>query len=177
MPYTTSDRFKRKFNNDSGAETRTACSLLSKNRIGELVADQTGGKPPKLEVHGTRSLDLSFCEYRADGIYLKLTLDTAPQTVIRYFNQITEARQLPNLKMSSGGKRSERMQAMRNIGDDDTYGGSGAFWEPSRNDLEAYKDKRIVGVVSNLDELGTIARKRLAGALAKGMFEKLGKPA
>ena len=56
VPYTTSDKFKEKFNNDSGTETRTACSLLSKNRIADLVARQEGGKPPELDVHGTRSV-------------------------------------------------------------------------------------------------------------------------
>jgi hypothetical protein len=172
-PYTVSNKFKNRFDNASGSETRTACSLLTLARVTDEVAKITG-KRPKLKRKGTVSLDLSFCEFRADGIYMKLTLDTAPQTVIRYYYQITEAAQLPNLGMSSGGPRKLRMQQFPNIGDDSTYGGVGAFWEPSRNDLEAYKNKRIVGVVANLDGVGLDARQELAGELAKAMFEKLG---
>jgi hypothetical protein len=131
----------------SGTATKTACELLSTSDAERAVAAVAGERRIPLERSANDSLDLSFCEFRersGQDIYVKLTLDTAVRAVRRYYNLIVEARQLPSI--GTGGEEASRPVLVRDVGDDGTYGGAGAFWIPAQLDLTAIKDERIVKV-------------------------------
>jgi hypothetical protein len=138
---------REKYIGRSGTATKTACELLTTSEVERVVAAVEGGKRIPLERSANDSLDLSFCEFRersGQDVYVKLTLDTAVRAVRRYYNLIAEARQLPSI--GTGGEERSRPVLVRNVGDDGTYGGAGAFWIPAQLDLTSIKDERIVKV-------------------------------
>ena len=124
-----------------------------------------------LERTANDSLDLSFCEFRDRGgpdTYVKLTLDTAVRAVRRYYNLISEARQLPSI--GTGGEEDSYPVLVRNVGDDGTYGGAGAYWTPSQLDLISIKDERIVKVHFYVDGVSQVAAREASAELAKRAF-------
>jgi hypothetical protein len=154
----------------SGTATKTACELLSTGEVERIVGD-IAQRPVELERSANDSLDLSFCEFRsASGpdTYVKLTLDTAVRAVRRYYNLIAEARQLPSI--GTGGEEASRPQLVRNVGDDGTYGGAGAFWIPSQLDLTSIKDERIVKVHTYVAGASRIQAREASAELAKRAF-------
>lgn len=156
----------------SGTATKTACELVSTHLVERLLADAGARKPEPLERSANDSLDLSFCEWRETAgpdLYVKLTLDTATRAVRRYYNLIAEARQFPTSGFRS---QSDSPQLVPGVGDDGTYGGTGAFWIRSQADLTAIRDQRIVKVhfyvpgapnAQNRDAAAELARRAFAG--------------
>ena len=127
----------------SGTARATACELVGTHYVAGLVA-RASGRERRLEREASDSLDLSTCWFRStEGpiVAVSLTLDTATKAVRRYYNQITEARQLPNIFDPSP---KYRLQLVRNVGEDGTYGGAGAFWIPVRATLTSIRDSTIV---------------------------------
>jgi hypothetical protein len=161
---------RQQFIGRSGTATKTACELVPTTTVERIVSD-IAGAPVRLERSANDSLDLSFCEFRSlrgPDTYVKLTLDTAVRAVRRYYNMIAEARQLPSI--GTGGEESSRPQLVRNVGDDGTYGGAGAYWIPAQLDLTSIKDERIVKVHTYVAGASRVDAREASAELAKQAF-------
>jgi hypothetical protein len=159
-----------RFIGESGTATKTACELVGLATVERIVGVEKGTVREPLERSANDSLDLSFCEFRERSgkeIFVRIGLDTATRAVRRYYNLITEARQLPNILDPA---KENRLQLVRGVGDDGTYGGAGAFWIPSRLDLTSIKDERIVRVHFYVPGTPNGRAKRAAAELAKRAF-------
>jgi hypothetical protein len=161
---------RKKFVGRSGTATKTACELVSTSTVERFVSG-IAREPVSLERSANDSLDLSFCEFRSlsgPDTYVKLALDTAAGAVRRYYNLIAEARQLPSI--GTGGEESSRPELVRNVGDDGTYGGAGAFWIPAQLDLTSIKDERIVKVHTYVDGASRSDAREASAQLARRAF-------
>jgi len=156
---------------ESGSAVATACDIVTRRAVERTVDAAAGTDVGPLERTPNVSLDLSFCEYRetegSDDIFVRIGLDTATRTVRRYYNRITEARQLPNIFDPS---EENRPKLVFGVGDDGTYGGAGAFWIPASLDLTAIHDRRIVRVHFYVPGVADREAKRSAAELAKRAF-------
>ena len=106
-----------------------ACRAVSKKRIEGVVA-AAGGPARPLERSANDSLDLSICEYRerrGPDLYVSVTLDTAPQTALRYYNLIAEGLQRATFEHIPD---STKPVGVRGVGNDHNNGGVGAYWSP-----------------------------------------------
>ena len=162
---------RKKYVGRSGTATKTACELVPTDAVEQIVSRTAGDRRVELERSANDSLDLSFCEFRTvsgPDAYVKLTLDTAVRAVRRYYNLISEARQLPSI--GTGGEEASRPQLVRDVGDDGTYGGAGAFWIPSQLDLTAIKDERIVKVHTYVAGATRFEAREASAELAKRAF-------
>jgi hypothetical protein len=108
---------------ESGRETRTACSLVSG------VAERANN-----------STDLSICDWKSHGKRIELVLDTAPRAQLRFYNQLSEQLEYYNQD------RLRRPYQIKHVGDDSAYGGAGAWWTRSKGQLIAYADNRILRI-------------------------------
>jgi hypothetical protein len=161
---------RSRFIGRSGTAKKTACELVPKAVVERIVGAETGRAREPLMRSANESLDLSFCEFRersGDDIFVRIGLDTATRAVRRYYNLITEARQLPNILDPA---KENRIQLVRGVGDDGTYGGTGAFWTPSHVDLTSIKDERIVRVHFYVPGTPNERAKRAAAELATRAF-------
>ncbi len=155
---------------ESGTAVATACDIVPQPAV-EREADAAARRDlGPLERTANDSLDLSFCEYRettGEDLFVRVGLDTATRAVRRYYNRITEARQLPNIFDPS---EDNRPKLVFGIGDDGTYGGAGAFWIPSTLDLTSIKDGRIVKVHFYIPGVPERRAKQAAAELARLAF-------
>jgi hypothetical protein len=162
---------REEFVGRSGTATKTACELVPVAKVQAIVSDAADDGQVALERTANDSLDLSFCEFRdrsGPDTYVKLTLDTAVRAVRRYYNLIVEARQLPSI--GTGGEQASRPVLVRNVGDDGTYGGAGAYWTPSQLDLTSIKDERIVKVHFYVDGVSQVTAREASAKLARRAF-------
>jgi hypothetical protein len=121
---------------ESGHETRSACSLVSGVR--KRANDST---------------DLSICHWSSGGRRLELVLDTAPRAQLRFYNQLSEQLEYYNQDPL------RRPYQLKHVGDDSAYGGAGAWWTKSKQQLIAYADNRILRVrAPSKDEAARVAR-------------------
>jgi hypothetical protein len=133
---------------ESGSEKRSACTLLH---------------PRGMRAKPNDSTDLSICDWRGRGRRLQLVLDTAPRAQLRYYNQLAEQLQFYN------ADPQRRPYQIRRVGDDDAYGGAGAWWTRSKGQLVAYSDERILRVRA--------PQRRTAVRMARLAFRRLSEPA
>lgn len=158
----------------SGTARATACELVALGRV-ERIASRELGEPVDLVRRANDSLDLSFCRFRAPedlDLALSIGLDTATRAVRRYYNMLTEARQLPNIFDPS---RQQRPQLVFGVGDDGTYGGAGAYWVPLRAQLTSIRGDHIVKVHFYEPRVPSRKAKRAAAGLAKLAFAGYGR--
>jgi hypothetical protein len=132
---------------ESGRETHSACSLLH---------------PRGLRATPNDSTDLSICDWRGRGRRLQLVLDTAPRAQLRYYNQLSEQLQFYN------ADPRRRPYQVKRVGDDDAYGGAGAWWTRSKGQLVAYADDRILRIRA--------PRRATAVLMARRAFRRLSEP-
>jgi hypothetical protein len=155
---------------ESGTAVATACEIVSRAAVERRVDAAAGRDRGALEPSANDSLDLSFCEFRETSgpeIFVRVGLDTATRAVRRYYNRITEARQLPNILDPAEGNRPKLVFG---VGDDGTYGGAGAYWIPSTRDLTSIDDERMVRVHFYVDGVGERQSKLAAAELARLAF-------
>jgi hypothetical protein len=133
------DRFEQtplKKPEESGTETRSACSLLASPDIARAVR-----RPGvRFSESQNNSTDLSICDWRGGGIRVELVLDTAPRAQLRFYNQLSEQLEYYNQDPL------RRPYQLKHVGDDSAYGGAGAWWTRSKGQLIAYSDNRILRV-------------------------------
>jgi hypothetical protein len=143
---------------DSGRESRRACSLLSAADIGRLL------RRPGLTLRASanNSTDLSICDWRGGGLRVELVLDTAPRAQLRFYNQHSEQLEYYNQDPL------RRPYQLRHVGDDKAYGGAGAWWTRSKRQLVAYSDNRILRIRT--------PDRASAARVARAAFRKLSEP-
>jgi len=141
---------------ESGNEKRRACSLVSGRRIARLLQE------PRVRAIANDSTDLSICDWRGGGKRAELVLDTAPKAQLRYYNQLSEQLQFHN------PEPARRPHQLKHVGDDSAYGGAGAWWTPSKAQLVAYRDDRILRI--RAPDRGSAVR------LARLVFRRLSEP-
>jgi hypothetical protein len=132
---------------ESGRETRSACSLL---------------RPRGVRAKQNDSTDLSICDWRGRGRRLQLVLDTAPRAQLRYYNQLSEQLQFYN------ADPQRRPYQIKGVGDDDAYGGAGAWWTRSKRQLVAYANDRILRIRA--------PRRATAVRMARRALRRLSEP-
>jgi hypothetical protein len=108
------------------------------------------------------STDLSICDWRGAGVRVQLIVDSAPRAQLRYYNQLAEQLQFHN------AEPTRRPYQLKRVGDDDAYGGAGAWWTPSKSQLVAYADERILRIRA--------PQRRAAVRLARLAFRRLSAP-
>lgn len=143
---------------ESGRESRRACALVRPGEIGRLV------RRPGVVFRASPndSTDLSICDWRGARVRLQLIVDSAPRAQLRYYNQLAEQLQFHN------SEPARRPHQLKRVGDDDAYGGAGAWWTPSKRQLVAYADERILRVRA--------PRRGPAVRLARLAFGRLSEP-
>jgi hypothetical protein len=154
-------RFKRTPLNrpsESGRETRSACELIGPREIARVLR-----RPgTQFSASSNDSTDLSICDWRGGGERAQLVIDSAPRAQLRYYNQLSEQLQFHN------PEPERRPYQLKHVGDDTAYGGAGAWWTPSKAQLVAYRDQRILRI--RADE------RRAAVRLARLAFRRLSEP-
>jgi len=146
---------------ESGREARRACDLIAPARV--LPGTRLTPRP-------NDSTDLSICDWRGGGARVQLIVDTAPRAQLRYYNQLAEQFQF------HGPDPARRPRKLRHVGDDDAYGGAGAWWTRSKGQLVAYADERLVRVRVVDARLGDRARRRASVRVARLAFRRLSEP-
>jgi hypothetical protein len=141
---------------ESGTEARRACSLVSARRTARLLG------VPRVRVIPNDSTDLSICDWRGAGKRAELVLDTAPKAQLRFYNQFSEQLQFHN------PEPARRPHQLEHVGDDSAYGGAGAWWTPSKGQLVAYRDDRILRIRA--------PGRRSAVRVARLAFRRLSEP-
>jgi hypothetical protein len=132
---------------------QSVCRLLHAGEVAREVAS-VSGRTPRLHVAENDSFELSICRYSGSGAIVRVTLDGAADATRRYFNMTAEGDQIPKLQ-----RRAADFRLVWDVGDDDTYGGAGAFWLRSAHRLVAIHADRIARVV--VDVAGSDDRRRL----------------
>ena len=146
---------------------RHACDLLTAGEVAEASAAVTHRKP-HLQPHASDSYQLSVCLFSGRGGLVRVSLDGASDATRRYYNMATEAAEIPKLL----GRRKNFL-LVRNVGDDDTYGGAGAYWQRNSNRLIAIHDDRIQRVTATIAGSTDRERRVLASRLARRVFARL----
>ncbi|UGS34080.1 hypothetical protein [Capillimicrobium parvum] len=143
-----------------GVDGLSVCPLLPTRTV-EKVVGVSG-----LRAERNDSLDLSICRYARGAVNVRILLDGAADATRRYYNQLSEAQQkfnpIPDL----------RPHDVRHVGDDSTYGGTGAFWTRGRAQLVAFSADRIARVTVHVPAQSDARRKAEAARLAKLIFAR-----
>ena len=146
---------------------RLACDLLTADEVAQASAAVTH-RTPHLQPHASDSYQLSVCLFSGRGGLVRVSLDGASDATRRYYNMATEAAEIPKLL----GRRKNFL-LVRNVGDDDTYGGAGAYWQRNSNRLIAIHDDRIQRVTATIEGSTDRERRVLASRLARRVFARL----
>lgn len=144
---------------ESGRESRKACSLLSPDQVARLARRPAASFAPS----SNNSTDLSICDWRGGGMRVELVLDTAPRAQLRFFNQLSEQLEYYNQDAL------RRPYQVKHVGDDKAYGGAGAWWTKSKKQLVAYEDNRILRIRT--------PDRASAVRVARAAFRQLSEPA
>ena len=146
---------------------RLACDLLTAEEVAEASAAVTH-RTPRLQAHASDSYQLSVCLYTGPGALVRVSLDGASDATRRYYNMSTEAAEIPHLL-----GHHKNFLLVRDVGDDDTYGGAGAYWQRDSSRLIAIHDDRIQRVTVTVAGSTDRQRRTLASRLAQRVFARL----
>jgi hypothetical protein len=160
-PSVRTERFERTPLNrpaESGTSSQRACAVVRPREIARLLR-QPG---ERFVASSNDSTDLSICDWRGAGSRVQLIVDSAPKAQLRYYNQLSEQLQFHN------PEPARRPHKLKRVGEDDAYGGAGAWWTPSKQQLVAYADERILRIRAS--------RPGAAVRLARLAFKRLNEP-
>jgi hypothetical protein len=144
-----------------GVEGASVCRLLPAGDVERIV------RVRPLRAARNDSLDLSICAYRHGDAGVRVLLDGAADATRRYYNQFSEAAQKLNTIPSL------RPHNVRGVGDDRTYGGTGAYWTRGRAQLVAFEADRIARVTVSVPGQSDARRRREAARIAKLVFARM----
>lgn len=139
---------------ESGTMQVRACTVLSARELGRAL------DASRLRPTPNNSLDLSICDWDGGGAHVKLMVDTAPKAQLRYYNLLSEQHEYYNADPANKARQ------IKGVGEDSAYGGAGAWWTRSRNQLVAYDQDKIVKVRVNVG--GFADREARAAAVKLG---------
>ena len=144
-----------------GVDGLSVCALLPAARV-QRLAGVSG-----LREERNDSLDLSICRYSRGRVNIRVMLDGAADATRRYYNQLSEAAQKFNTIPSL------RPHNVKGVGDDRTYGGTGAWWTNGREQLVAFSDDRIARVTVHVPGTTNAQRRAAAVRVTRALFAKL----
>jgi hypothetical protein len=147
-------------------EDASVCGLLPAAEVSRAATDVLGHEAA-LRATENDSFELSICRYARGGAVVRVTLDGAADATRRYFNMAAEADQIPKLQRGDGDFR-----LVWNVGDDDTYGGAGAYWQSSLHRLVAIRFDRIARVTVAAAGSSDRRRRALASRLARRVLAR-----
>jgi hypothetical protein len=143
---------------ESGTSTAQACQLMRPREVARLLR-----RPGlRLSASANDSTDLSICVWHGRGERVKLVVDSAPRAQLRYYNQLAEQLEFHNQDPQ------RRPYQLKHVGDDEAYGGAGAWWTRTKSQLVAYADERILRVRAR--------SRRVAVRVARLAFRRLSEP-
>jgi hypothetical protein len=146
---------------ESGTMKVRACTVLSAREVGRAV------DAAQLRPTPNNSLDLSICDWDGGSAHVKLMVDTAPKTQLRYYNLLAEQHEYYNADPELKARQ------IKGVGEDSAYGGAGAWWTRGRNQLVAYDQDKIVKVRVNVSGFSDQEARAAAVKLAKRAVRKL----
>ncbi len=94
-------------------------------------------------------------------------VDSAPRAQLRYYNLLSEQHEYHNADAANKARQ------IKGVGEDSAYGGAGAWWTRSRNQLVAYDQDKIVKVRVNVQGFGDRKARAAAVRLAKRAVRRL----
>jgi hypothetical protein len=146
---------------------RLACDLLTADEVAKTTAAVTH-RTLRLQAQASDSYQLSVCLFSGRGGLVRVSLDGASDATRRYYNMSTEAAEIPHLL-----GHHKNFLLVRDVGDDDTYGGAGAYWQRDSSRLIAIHDDRIQRVTATVAGSTDRQRRTLASRLARRVFARL----
>jgi hypothetical protein len=150
----------------TAAPVSPGCTVVSVDDVERAIA-AAGGRRQPLRETANDSLDLSSCEFRGraeQDLFVKVTVDTAPQAAYRYYVLLAEGRQRSTFPAIP---RSSKPIGIRKLGDDGVNGGVGAFWVRLTSQLTAYDNHRLVKVAVHAADLDSDGSRAAAIPLAR----------
>jgi hypothetical protein len=148
---------------ESGTLETSACELIPAARVARAI----GRSGTQLRAKSNDSTDLSVCDWRGGGLRVQLVLDSAPRAQLRFYNQHAEQLQFHN------ADPRRRPYQLKGVGQDSAYGGAGAWWTRTKNQLVAYSHERILRIRIVGGEYDDVARRRASARLARLTFRRL----
>jgi hypothetical protein len=146
-----------------GVAGSSVCTILPVGRV-QRITGVAG-----LRSRGNDSMDLSICRYARGAVNVRVVLDGAADATRRFANLLSEAAQrfnaIPGL----------RPRDVAHVGEDDDYGGTGAYWTRDRDQLVAYSADRIVRVTVHVPGRSDARRKAASARLARAVFAAMPK--
>ena len=150
-----------------------ACDVFHESDVARIVEGTTGkrladiGKPV---VERTDSDETSSCGYYAgpsDDVAIKLVIDGALNPAKRYWYRVTE------LNQRADNWKGPRPRLVFHVGQDKSYGGAGAFWNPSQSKLVAFRDEKMLTVIFFVPGVGDRRSSGAAADLARLVYKRL----
>lgn len=166
----TDDGTRLKHDADDSAEGtggRPVCRLYPAGRVEAALRASGIDGVSGLHPHRNDSLNLSICQYGRGGVNVRILLDGAANATLRYFDQLSEAQQKFNPDPSL------RPRTMQHVGDDATYGGSGAYWTRARDQLITIDNDRILRITVHVPGESEARRKAASARMARALFAML----
>ena len=149
---------------ESGTLDAHACRVLPRAFVARSLRVRAG----ELEAEPNDSLDLSICDWHGGRVTdVKLMVDSAPRAQLRYYNLLSEQHEYHNADAANKARQ------IKGVGEDSAYGGAGAWWTRSRNQLVAYDQDKIVKVRVNVQGFGDRKARAAAVRLAKRAVRRL----
>jgi hypothetical protein len=150
-----------------------ACDVFKVTDVARVVQRTTGkrlediGRP---NVERTDSDETSSCGWYAgphDDVAIKVTIDGALNPAKRYWYRVTE------LNQRADNWSGPRPRLVFHVGQDKSYGGAGAFWNPSQAKLVAFRDEKMVTVIFFVPGVGDRESSAAAAGLARLVYRRL----
>ena len=152
---------------------RPACEALRESDVARVV-ERVTGRPlraiGRVAVERSDSDEISNCGYFAgphDDVAVRLIIDRAINAQKRYWYRMEEQ----NQRTATGAKGKPRL--IKGVGQDKTYGGAGAFWNPSLSKLIAWRDDTMLTVIFFVPGVGDRESSRAAGWVARTAYRRL----
>ena len=149
-----------------GPKGKTACQAIHTADIRPLLAT-AGSTATRVTRTKRNSYELSDCRFHSRDAATWVTIDRAVDAAKRFWYRMEEQQEF------HAPDAARRPHHIKGIGQDRTYGGSGAFWTPSLNRLIAYRDRTMIIVGFTVKGSTDQQRERGAVKLAKLTFRRL----
>ena len=154
-------------------DKQNACQIFHESDVARLVLRTTGRQLDEIGktiVERTDSDETSSCGYYAgphDDVAVKLVVDRAAQSQKRYWYRLVE------LNQRSANWSGPDPRLVFGVGQDKTYGGAGAFWNPSLSKLVAWRDDTMLTVIFFVPGVDDRESSRAAASVAKAAYRRL----
>ena len=154
-------------------DEQSACQIFHESDVARLVLRTTGRRLEEIgdtDVERMDSEQTSSCGYYAgpqDDVAVKLIVDRAAQSQKRYWYRLEE------LNQRSDNWSGPDPRLVFGIGQDKTYGGAGAFWNPSLSKLIAWRDDTMLTIIFFVPGVNDRDSSRAAASLARTAYRRL----